>query len=175
MKPLTKKKKLTPPPPDTTEAVFHSLLKTWGLLRQAQEPYFAHFGITASQWGPLRVLHRSEANGEPGLPLKDLSERLMIQPPSVTGVVDRMERQGLVKRVASKSDLRVRLLSLTPQGRALVEEVLKCHAERIKLLLSGLSKDDQETMHTLLEQLKEHLTTLVSNQSEGTAVQTDDI
>jgi DNA-binding MarR family transcriptional regulator len=155
--------------PRTTETVFHALLKTWGLIRQVQEPYFARFGITASQWGMLRVLHRAETNGETELSFKDLSERLMIQPPSVTIGVDRLERQKLVERHISKADLRMRMLRLTPEGRAMVEEVLKRHAERIKLLLAGLNEKDQETLHSLLNQLRAHLATLIATDSGGAA------
>ena len=150
--------------PAATEAVFHSLLRTWGLLRQAQDPYFARFGISASQWGILRVLQRAELKGESELPLKDVSERLLIQPPSVTGVVDRLERLGFVKRSTSKTDLRVRHLSLTTHGRDLMAKVLEGHAERVQSLFAGLQPQEQETMLTLLKRLEAHLGTLVSTQ-----------
>ncbi len=148
--------------PALTEAVFHAFLRSLGLLRQAQEPYFARFGISPSQWGILRVLQRAELAGEMDLPLKEVSKRLLIQPPSVTGVVDRMERQGFVKRISSKTDLRVRHLSLTPQGRALMSTVLKGHADRIQLLFASLRIEEQETMLSLLTRMEAHLTTLVS-------------
>ncbi len=151
--------------PVVTEKVFHSLLRTWGLLRQAQDPYFARHGISASQWGILRVLQRAEQKGETGLALKEVGERLLIQPPSVTGVVDRLEREGLVKRSHSKNDLRVRHLSLTPRGRRLVAKVLdEGHADRTRVLFSGLLLHEQETMLGLLNRLEAHLQGLVSSQ-----------
>lgn len=145
-----------------TEAVFRSFLRSWGLLRQAQEPYFARFGISASQWSILRVLQRAEAKGEAELPLKKVGERLLIQPPSVTGVVDRLERQGFVKRRPSKTDLRVRHLRLTRLGRALIAKVLEGHAQRIQSLFAGLQPEEQETMLGLLQRLEAHLRTHVS-------------
>jgi MarR family 2-MHQ and catechol resistance regulon transcriptional repressor len=144
------------------EGILHTLLRTWGLLRQAQDPYFARFGISGSQWGILRVLQRAEASGEAEVPLKAVSERLLIQPPSVTGVVDRMERLGLVKRSHSAEDMRVRHLSLTPQGRALLSRVLEGHAKRIQSLFGGLELQDQKTMLQLLKRLEVHLRTVVS-------------
>jgi DNA-binding MarR family transcriptional regulator len=156
------KRKSDPFIPALTEAVFHSFLRSWGLLRQAQDPYFARLGISASQWGILRVLQRAELKGERELPLKAVSERLLIQPPSVTGVVDRLERQGFVKRRPAKTDLRVRHLSLTPRGRGLMANALTGHAERIQLLFAGLQPHEQDTMLSLLQRLEEHLRTLVS-------------
>jgi DNA-binding MarR family transcriptional regulator len=150
--------------PAVSEAVLHSFLRAWGLLRQAQDPYFARFGISASQWGILRVLQRAELKGETELPLKEVGARLLIQPPSVTGVVDRLERLGFVKRSPSKTDLRVRHLSLTPQGRDRMAQVLGGHAERIQLLFAGLQPQEQETMLSLLRRLEAHLGTLVTPQ-----------
>jgi len=148
--------------PAVSEAVFRAFLRSWGLLRQAQDPYFAGFGISASQWGILRVLQRAEVKGEAELALKEVGERLLIQPPSVTGVVDRLERQGFVKRSPSKTDLRVRHLRLTRPGRELMAKVLEGHAERIQSLFAGLEPEEQETMLGLLQRLEAHLQTLVS-------------
>jgi len=155
--------------PAVTEAVFHSFLRSWGLLRQAQDPYFARLGISASQWGILRVLQRAELNGDRELPLKEVGERLLIQPPSVTGAVDRLEREGFVKRRPAKTDLRVRHLSLTPQGRDLMAKALTGHAERIQLLFAGLQPQEQDTMLRLLKRLEAHLRTVVSPPPENRA------
>ena len=43
------------------------MVRTRGLLDRVMQPYFVRFGITASQWGVLRALHRAEAEGLPGL------------------------------------------------------------------------------------------------------------
>ena len=147
-----------------TEAVFHSLLRSWGLLRQVQDPHFARFGISASQWGILRVLQRAALKGEPELPLKEVGERLLIQPPSVTGAVDRLERQGFVKRSSSKTDLRVRHLSLTPRGQELMAKVLVGHTQRIQSLFAGLQPHEQEIMLGLLKRMEAHLRALLAPQ-----------
>jgi len=160
------------PTPPVTEAVFHSFLRLWGRLRQVQEPYFARFGISPSHWGILRVLQRAELGGEEELSLKEVSARMLIQPPSVTGVVDRMERQGLVRRIASQTDRRVRHLSLTPQGRDLVAKVLEGHADRIQLLFAGLKIHEQQTLLELCNRMQEHLQTLTTVVAEEESAET---
>ncbi len=144
------------------EAVFRSFLRTIGLFRRIMDPYFAQFGISGPQWAILRVLQRAEeADGPGGLPLSELGQRLLIQPPSVTGVVDRLERQGLVKRSASQDDRRVRYVRLTPKARALVAEVLRHHAGQIRLLFAGLGSAEMGDLLKLLARLEAHLQTLV--------------
>ena len=71
------------PQPNVTEAAFHRLLRSFGLLRQVMESYFTPFGISGPQWGVLRVLQRAESNGEAALRLSELGQRLFVQPPSV--------------------------------------------------------------------------------------------
>src|SRR6516162_5894518 len=101
------------------EGTFRELIRTLGLLERVMQAYFARFGISGSQWGVLRNLHRAEGEGLPGLRLTDLSERLLVRPPSVTGAVDRLERAGLVTRGGSATDHRAKLVRLTPKGRNL--------------------------------------------------------
>ena len=149
------------------ELLFHSLLRTLGLLRHVMEPHFNRFGISGPQWGVLRVLYRAAAEGEPELRLTDVGQRLLIQPPSVTGVVDRLERLGLVERTDSKVDLRVRRLGLTQEGQKLVEQVLDGYAERVGTLFSTLTMEEQESLRILLQQLGTHLETLLQTRWVG--------
>src|SRR5437868_1116668 len=87
-----------------TENAFREMIRTFGLAERIMQPYFARFGISGAQWGVLRNLHRAEQEGLPGMRLTDLGERLLIRPPSVTGVVDRLERAQLVVRKGSPTD-----------------------------------------------------------------------
>src|SRR5438105_15342904 len=129
------------------EGAFRELLRVLGLLERVMQPYFAQFGISGSQWGVLRNLHRALEQGLPGLRLTDLSDRLLIRPPSVTGVVDRLERVGLVVRDGSPEDLRAKLVSLTGKGRQLVGQVLAVHGEQIEKVLGCLNPVEQERLH----------------------------
>src|SRR5437667_12034051 len=115
--PPTKLKSTLPVPVQPPEGTFRELLRVLGLLERVMQPYFAQFGISGSHWGVLRNLHRAEQEGLQGLRLTDLSERLLIRPPSVTGVIDRLERAGLVIRAESAIDLRATTVTLSSAGR----------------------------------------------------------
>ena len=112
-----------------TEMAFRSLIRTLGLLKRVMEPHFARFGISGSQWGVLRTLHRAEEDGMAELRLTDLGDRLLIRPASVSGAVDRLQRLGLLARVASTTDQRAKNVNLTSAGRELVRRVLERHAD----------------------------------------------
>jgi DNA-binding MarR family transcriptional regulator len=87
---------------------------------------------------------------------------LLIQPPSVTAVVDRLERQGLVKRTASRTDLRTRQVNLTAQGRKLTSGLLLGHARQIRSLFDGLSRRERDALTGLLGKVESRLVDLAS-------------
>jgi DNA-binding MarR family transcriptional regulator len=138
-----------------------SLVRAFGVLERVMQPYFARFGISASQWGILRTLHRAELEQRPALRLTDLSERLLVRPPSVTGAVDRLVRAGLVAREVSASDLRAKQVALTPRGRQCVEQVLAVHGSQLDTVLGGLSRAEQAQLQQLLDKLAGHMDKLL--------------
>ena len=142
---------------DVTELAFRSFIRTFGLLRNNMEPYFARFGISATQWGVLRTLHRAAGEGLEGLRLRELGERIWVRPPSVTSLIDRLERSGLVTRHAETGDQRAKQVKLTLAGRQLVTRVLRHHPAQMHNMMSGLTPVEQRELHRLLERLAAHL------------------
>jgi DNA-binding MarR family transcriptional regulator len=138
------------------------LIRTYGFLERVMQSYFARFGISGSQWGVLRNLHRAEQEGLSGLRLTDLGNRLLITPPSVTGVVDRLVRAGLVVRGGSPTDLRAKRVALTREGRRLVDRVLQVHENQIDTVLGPLAEDEREDLQRLLAKLGQHLQALIT-------------
>ena len=80
---------------------------------------FAQFGLTEQQWRVLRVLWEQD-----GKRLLELAKVTLIQAPSLVGVVDRLQRDGLVERRRSNLDRRVVHVWLTDRGRALEAQVI---------------------------------------------------
>src|SRR5207253_11519157 len=167
--PAAQAKSLASPPTSLTDNPLREFIRVEGLLDRVMQPYFARFGISASQWGLLRTLHRAEQEGQPGLRLTDLSDRLLIRSPSVTGAVDRMERAGLVLRDQAAVDQRSKVVALTKKGRQLIDRILAVHERQIARVLGGLSAKEQDTFHRLLGRLRQHLEGLVSRGYEANA------
>ena len=142
------------------ESAYRSFVRTTGLFRNRMDPYFASFGITAAQWGVLRTLQRAEAEGLVGLRLTDLGKRLLVQPPSMTGVVERLQRSGLVARTTATDDLRAKQVRLTAAGHALLARVLRHHPKQIQTIMAGLNPQEQADLHRLMERMAAHLETI---------------
>jgi len=142
-------------------------VRAWGLFHEAMRPYFAQFGISDAQWGVLRTLQRAEEARLAPLRLTDLGERLLVRPPSITGVVGRLERDGLVLRRPSPDDNRAKRVVLTSAGRALVRRVLRHHPAQIRRILGGLGPGDARALHRLMTRFAEHLQELGARDFTG--------
>jgi DNA-binding MarR family transcriptional regulator len=150
---------------DSEDSAFRALIRTFGLLERVMNPYFAAFGISGAQWGALRCLYRAQQENRESVTVTELSQRLLIRPPSVTGVVDRLVRDGLVSRQAPAADMRVRQIRLTSKGRQIVEQVLAGHAGQLRRVMSGLTDAEQTQMHRLLVTFEKHLRDLLQSEN----------
>lgn len=139
------------------------LVRTFGLFERVMQPYFAGFGISGSQWGVLRHLSIAERQGLAGLRGADLSERLLIRPPSVTGVIERLLKSRLVERVESPGDQRARPVRLTARGRRLVARIQSAHVGQMTAVAGGLSPAKQQKLRSLLAEMGRRLHSMVES------------
>lgn len=93
---------------------------------------------------------------EPGkpVPMKQLATQLSCDASNVTGLVDRLESRGLIRRVAHSSDRRVKVLDLTPTGAKLRAELV-ARMSTPPPELGRLSARDQRELERILSRLLE--------------------
>jgi len=85
--------------------------------------------------------------------MNELARILGLDKSSVTGLVDRAERRGLVMRVPSATDRRVVLVSLTDDGRALVSQAAACFETDVVTMLERLPAQDRDALSRLVNRL----------------------
>jgi len=123
------------------------LIRLFFAQRANLPPLAAELQLSPAQ---CHVLHLIEP-GRP-LPMSRLADTLSCDASNVTGLVDRLESRGLVRRRPSPRDRRVKVLHLTPTGARLRARLLRQMAGR-SLPLSRLSLDQQRTLVKILEAL----------------------
>ena len=112
-----------------------------------------HFNTTLPRFDLMAQLERSAG----GLRMNELSQRLMVSGGNVTGITDQLEREGLVVRTACPGDRRAFTIKLTGAGVKRFREMAAQHERWVIELLSGLRKDEKESMIHELGKLKAHL------------------
>lgn len=109
-------------------------------------------GLLAAQWSVLRVLWDIE-----GLTQVELADRMRVEKASLTGVLDGMERRGLIKRTRNGDDRRKINITLTAEGRKLKAELLP-HALKInRKATRGMSDAEASELRRLLAKVIENL------------------
>ncbi len=119
------------------EAIIEQRLRS--LLRQ-------NFSVTLPQFDVLSELERA---GDP-LTMSQLSKELMVSNGNVTGVIDRLEKTGLAKRVRAEHDRRIQYIELTTKGRKEFNKMASQHEYWLAALLSELSLTEMDKLQDLL-------------------------
>lgn len=96
-------------------------------------------GITPIQYAALRALDAS-----PGLDQRSLAGMIGLDTSTVAGVIDRLEARGLVVRGSSSTDRRVRLLTLTKEGKTMLETLEPLVQRAQDQILKPLSKSERK-------------------------------
>lgn len=123
-------------------------------------------GVSGTTYARLRLLHVLQREG-PQI-MTAVGDCLAVTPRNVTVLVDGLEAEGHVRRVAHPDDRRATLVELTEAGRRLVEEVFASHTARAVSLFDRMTPQDQETLLRLMRTLTEELVALGAD--EGCAV-----
>lgn len=108
-------------------------------LRESQR-LFRPLGLTGAQFNVLNLL--AEAAG--GVSQRELGDRLLVDRSNVTGLLDRMEKAGWVRRKDHPEDRRIYLITLTPAGRALWMKANALYREVIAQMTAGLPAKQME-------------------------------
>ena len=127
------------------------------LLLQAREAVMTHYrpnlrthGLSDQQWRVLRVL------GEHGVvETGRVAREAYILGPSLTGVLSRMERDGLIRRERDPADQRRTVVEATPKGLKLVEKLSHTIEAHYQWMEQSLGKQKLAQLYALLDELIE--------------------
>ena len=136
--------------PDTTLSVL--LPEVSKLLRRRFELLAREHGLTLPQWRILAELDRRD-----GISQKALADATDSDAMTVSGILDRLEKRGLVLRVADPTDSRAKLASLTGEGAAQIAETRVLGRELLDHALEGLGDDARETFANCLIHMRTRL------------------
>ncbi len=99
----------------------------------------AGYNVTPPQWGVLVALWEQD-----GLSLSELAKRSFFDGPTMTGIVDRLEKAGLVERKRDSTDRRVISVYLTPEGRELQSRLPALSEEANQDAVAGIPPEEVE-------------------------------
>lgn len=131
-------------------AAASSILRAENWLLGELNTLLSPLGLTFARYEALNLLVSSSA-GE--LPLAAFGQRLQVHPTSITNLIDRLERDGLVQRVPHATDRRSLLARLTDEGRDVAKRAAELLHER-RFCLDGMQDRDLESLVSVIRQIR---------------------
>jgi MarR family 2-MHQ and catechol resistance regulon transcriptional repressor len=105
--------------------------------------------LTPAQFDIIATLGNTQ-----GMNFKELGARTLITKGTLTGVVDRLERQGMVERKKCEKDARVTYVKLTPAGERMFARVFPAQVQHLRNVFSRIPPRELETLRTGLDRLR---------------------
>ena len=124
------------------------LVKAYGSIVSYIEGAFAAQGIGLSDFMVLEVLlHKGPQT------ISAIGEKVLLASASMTSAIDRLEGRGLVRRRSCSSDRRIRLVELTVEGKAFIEEIYARHEKDLECIAAGLCDSERKALYNGLKKI----------------------
>jgi MarR family transcriptional regulator, 2-MHQ and catechol-resistance regulon repressor len=131
-----------------TDHVWLVMLKAMRALTRYATAGIDETGLGLSDFGVLELLLH-----EGPLPVNTIGPIVDLTPGSISIAVDRLVGKGLVTRVESAEDRRVRIVALTSRGKELIVSAFRKHSAQMKRVLSELSAEELRSLEVALKRL----------------------
>lgn len=158
----------TPPSPPEQRPEIDSIVETIIYLytesRRLTKGMASQFGLTGPQLTVIKLLETFD-----NLSLSSLSERIRAQNSTVTGIIDRMEREGLVRRERSTTDRRVVHIKLSDKGQKLARQIQVEPMEIFRGALMSLSGSDLKELLRIMAKLQRYVRGKLAENNGGEA------
>ncbi len=142
---MTRRKKSNP----SEQILIREVRLTAAMLKREYEQFTKIHGLSTTQFFVLRAVRSAGS----AAPVAEIRKRLPSQAPDVSRLIDRLVRAKLVDR-REGDDRRTMLVTLTPSGEMLLDEVERAVASRSDTLFSHMSPEDQSTLIELLQRAR---------------------
>lgn len=136
--------------PSGAMAAVTGIMRVQQIIQSAVDAALKPHGLTFARYEALVLLSFARRSS---LPMRVMGERLQLHPTSVTNIVDRLEKDGLVRRVPHPTDRRTTLVEITEEGRARQAVATKA-VTAIDFGLVGLTPRQTQQLTELLTKVR---------------------
>ena len=139
-----------------TDHVWLIMMKAMRALMRYAAAGIEETGLGLSDFGVLEILlHKGP------LPVNTIGPIVDLTPGSISIAVDRLFAKGLVSRVESSEDRRVRIVALTARGKALIDSAFRKHSGQMRKAFAELSPEELRGLEAALKKVGKRAATLM--------------
>ena len=141
-----------------------NIIYTGTLISWASFRYFQGSGLTDAQFNVLVQLKNA---GGRSLSQSTLGRRLVVNKADMTGIIDRLERAGLVVRRPHPDDRRVHMVAMTDKGGRTVDDLEPGYLDGVRQVMALIPEKDLRGLNRALETVRRNVSTLLSANRGG--------
>src|SRR3989338_5518569 len=126
------------------EELLYNLASSYALLEREIERALSSFGLSAVKMNALLMI--KHVGKDKGLSQVDICRRMIVSAGNITRLIDRLEREKLVGRVAHGTDRRVNLIKITKKGSDILSKVWPTYKKKVNEIVSLPDADINKTV-----------------------------
>ena len=130
--------------------VLRQFAQTYQAFSSFDEEQMRPLGLTCPQFDVISTLGNTS-----GMTMGQLAEKTLVTKGTLTGIIDRLEKKGLVQRQVPPENRRCFIIVLTPEGDRVFNQVFPAHIAQLKSRFDRLSLTELEQVRSALERLQE--------------------
>ncbi len=128
--------------------LFIVLSRAFKAINEDVQVFIQNNGLNMTEFAVLELLYHKGDQ-----PLQQIGGKILLASGSITYVVDKLEKKGLIRRVACPNDRRVTYAQITEEGKDFIGELFPRHEQQIHKLMSVLDNEEKDTAIELLKRV----------------------
>ncbi|MFC4409401.1 MarR family winged helix-turn-helix transcriptional regulator [Chungangia koreensis] len=128
--------------------LFVVLSRATKVLHEQANSFFQENGLNPTEFAVLELLYHKGNQ-----PLQKIGNKILLASGSITYVIDKLEKRGLIRRVSCPTDRRVTFAEISEDGKELMDKLFPEHEQNIHSLMDVLSNEEKKQASEILKKL----------------------
>lgn len=129
------------------------LKKTSDMIEEVHNSFFSQYGISNTKFNVLAILYNGPKEG---MMLSDIGEQMLVTKGNITGLIDRLEKHGFVRRVRDDVDRRKVMAVITEKGMQFTKELMENYKQWTKDVMMGLDTEEKNELIRILKKMQQN-------------------
>lgn len=128
--------------------LFVVLSRAAKVLHEQANTFFQENGLNPTEFAVLELLYHKGNQ-----PLQKIGNKILLASGSITYVIDKLEKRGLIRRVSCPTDRRVTFAEISEDGKELMDKLFPEHEQNLQNLMDVLSSEEKKQASEILKKL----------------------
>ena len=130
------------------EEAIYGVVLLYKHLNKEMSAHLSQFKLTPAKFNVLMIAKHQ--GGKEGISQVEISKKLVVTASNTARLIEKLEDEKLIHRIAQEGDRRVNIIKITDKGAKVLDEAWPGYVERLKQLTAGITQEDQKAVAALV-------------------------